>query len=71
MVGMTKEQVITSLGYPLPTKTPNMDSNVWRYSQNSTVQYDVRWENERVSQVIKAIDDKGGLPVIQPTKPGK
>jgi hypothetical protein len=48
-----------------------MDSNVWRYSQNSTVQYDVRWENERVSQVIKAIDDKGGLPVIQPTKPGK
>jgi hypothetical protein len=71
MVGMTKEQVITSLGYPLPTKTPNLDSNVWRYSQNSSTQYDVRWENERVSQVTKAIDEKGGLPVAQPAKQAK
>ena len=71
MVGMTKEQVITALGYPLPTKTPNLDSNVWRYSQNATVEYDVRWENERVSQVTKAIEQKGGLPVAQPAKSAK
>lgn len=71
MIGMTKEQVITSIGYPLPTKTPNLDSNVWRYSQNSTTQYDVRWENERVSQVTKASDEKPGLPVTPPTKPVK
>ncbi len=71
MVGMTKEQVIVALGYPLPTKTPNLDSNVWRYSQNSSVEYDVRWENEGVSQVTKAIEQKGGLPLAQPAKPAK
>ena len=68
MVGMTKEQVITSLGYPLPTKTPNLDSNIWRYSQNSSVQYDVYWENERVANVAKASDIKGGMPVVVPNK---
>lgn len=68
LVGMTKEQAIVALGYPLPTRTPNLDSNVWRYWQNSSVQYDVYWENERVSQVTKASDVKGGLPVVLPGK---
>ena len=71
MLGMTREQVIVALGYPLPTKTPNLDSNVWRYSQNGSVEYDVRWENERVSQVTKALEQKGGLPVAQPAKTAK
>lgn len=69
MVGMTKEQVLTTIGYPLPTKTPNLDSNVWRYWQNTTAQYDVHWENERVSLVSKASELKGGLPVMLPSKP--
>ena len=68
LIGMTKEQAIVALGYPLPTRTPNLDSNVWRYWQNSTVQYDVYWDNERVSQVAKANDIKGGLPVVVPSK---
>ncbi len=71
MVGMTKEQALTAIGYPLPTKTPNLDSNVWRYWQTSVIQYDVHWENERVSQVSKAAEVKGGLPVVMPTKPVK
>lgn len=71
MVGMTKEQVLTAVGYPLPTKTPNLDSNVWRYWQTSSTQYDVHWENERVSQVSKAGEAKGGLPVLAPSKPAR
>ena len=66
LIGMTKEQAIVALGYPLPTRTPNLDSNVWRYWQNSSVEYDVYWENERVSQVAKASDARGGLPVVVP-----
>ena len=68
LIGMTKEQAIVALGYPLPTRTPNLDSNVWRYWQNSSVQYDVYWENERVAHVAKASDIKGGLPVVVPNK---
>ena len=68
LIGMTKEQAIVALGYPLPTRTPNLDSNVWRYWQNSSVQYDVYWDNERVSQVAKANEVRGGLPVIVPSK---
>lgn len=71
MVGMSKEQALTAVGYPLPTKTPNLDSNVWRYWQNTVTQYDVHWENERVSQVAKASEIKGGLPVIVPGKSAK
>ena len=71
LIGMTKEQAIVALGYPLPTRTPNLDSNVWRYWQNSSVQYDVYWDNERVSQVAKANEVRGGLPVIVPSKPLK
>jgi hypothetical protein len=67
LIGMTKEQAIVALGYPLPTRTPNLDSSVWRYWQNSSVQYDVYWENERVSQVAKASESKGGLPVVVPS----
>ena len=68
LIGMTKEQAIVALGYPLPTRTPNLDSNVWRYSQNSSTQYDVYWDNERVAQVAKASEVRGGLPVVVPSK---
>ena len=68
LIGKTTDQAIVALGYPLPTRTPNLDSNVWRYWQNSSVQYDVYWDNERVSQVAKANEVRGGLPVIVPSK---
>ena len=29
--GMTREQVLTSFGYPISSENPNLDENLWRY----------------------------------------
>ena len=54
MVGMTKEQVLIALGYPLKTATPNLNNNPWRYWHSSFNKYDVYWQNGVVSRIAKA-----------------
>lgn len=51
MVGMTKEQVIMSLGYPLTNENPRIDAPLWRYWWSSVGEYQVHWSAERVSKV--------------------
>lgn len=51
MVGMTKEQVIMSLGYPLTNENPRLDAPFWRYWWSSFGEYQVHWSHERVSKV--------------------
>ncbi len=54
MVGMTKEQVLIALGYPLKTATPNLNNNPWRYWNSSFSKYDVYWQNGVVSKIANA-----------------
>jgi hypothetical protein len=52
MHGMTKEQVIMSLGYPETDQNPRLDVPFWRYWRSSFGEYKVHWNSaERVSEI--------------------
>ncbi len=52
MVGMTKEQVIMSLGYPMTNENPRLDAPFWRYWWSSWGEYKVHWNGAgRISEV--------------------
>lgn len=51
MIGMTKEQVIISLGYPPKFGTPNINAKTWKYWETSGSVYFLHWEDERVSKI--------------------
>lgn len=51
-VGMTREQVIISVGYPLANENPSLDAPVWRMWISSFGEYQLVWENNRVKEII-------------------
>jgi hypothetical protein len=52
-LGMTKEQVLLSLGYPPAHRTPSLDGWEWTYWYNQWVTYRVQFgENGKVSQIV-------------------
>jgi hypothetical protein len=65
--GMTREQVIMSLGYPTSGDNPSINGKVWTFwladkVQNEKAQYRVKFdENDRVSDVENAIDARALL----------
>jgi len=53
MVGMTKEQVIVSLGYPPVHQTPSLDSPQWKYWLTRVGSFLVVWDDKgRVRDVV-------------------
>ena len=52
MHGMTKEQVIMSVGYPMTNENPRLDASFWRYWWSSWGEYKVHWNSAgRVSEI--------------------
>jgi hypothetical protein len=51
LIGMTKEQVMISLGPPLRTATPNLNAKTWRYWLTAASDFDIYWENGKVTEV--------------------
>lgn len=49
--GMTKEQVITAVGYPQTNETPKLDGPYWRYWWSSYGPYYVYWSGNKVSKI--------------------
>lgn len=61
MAGMTKEQVIVSLGYPPVHQTPSLDSPQWKYWLTRVGSFLVVWDEKgRVREVI-------GDPIVRTT----
>ena len=51
-VGMTREQVIMALGYPMTNENPSLNSGLWRCWVSSFGPYQVLWDqNGRVSEI--------------------
>ncbi|UNK42328.1 outer membrane protein assembly factor BamE [Luteimonas sp. S4-F44] len=42
--GMTREQVITSLGYPISSENPDLDAPLWRYWLSSFAEFQVLFD---------------------------
>ena len=53
-LGMTKEQVIVSLGYPPAHQTPSLDAPQWKYWHTSLGSYLVVWDNAGVVKDVIA-----------------
>lgn len=49
--GMTKEQVIMSVGFPQTDHTPRLDAPIWRYWWSSFGPYYVHWSGNVVSKI--------------------
>ena len=49
--GMTKEQVLMSIGYPITSENPTLDAPVWRYWLSSFEEFQVIWDKDVVSRV--------------------
>ncbi len=51
--GMTKEQVIISVGYPLTSENASLDAQEWRMWVSSFGEYRIIWDgNDRVKDII-------------------
>jgi hypothetical protein len=60
--GMTREQVLMSVGYPASSEVPNLSSNEWLFWITDKVQYRVKFDDqERLSDVENVIDAKATL----------
>lgn len=76
MVGMSKEQVIMSVGYPITDENPRLDALFWKYWWSSFGRYDVYWTGERVSKVdahpetlMHVLAPGNAVPAAAPAKP--
>jgi hypothetical protein len=78
MVGMTKEQVIISLGYPVTSESPPLAAPFWRYWWSRLGEYKVHWSSDgRVSgvtgdsEIVTLVTAPGNatLPPVSTAKP--
>ena len=50
--GMSREQVLMSLGYPMSSENPDLESNLWRYWLSSFAEFQVQFDaNGRVREI--------------------
>ncbi len=60
--GMNREQVIMSLGYPISSENPNLNSKEWTFWLTDKVQYRIRFDNkDGVLDVENVVDAKSTL----------
>lgn len=53
MRGMTREQVLMAVGYPVASYTPELDAPLWRYWVSRSGEYQVFWGDDgRVDKVF-------------------
>jgi hypothetical protein len=66
MVGMTREQAIAAVGYPLTSENVSLDAPMWRIWRSSHGEYDLNFgENGRIKSVT-GDDSVTALVVYQP-----
>lgn len=50
--GMTREQVLMSVGYPVTSENPHLDAKVWRMWMSSFGEFQVVFEGDRVKEIV-------------------
>lgn len=56
MPGMTRDQVIMSVGYPVSSENPNLDSKVWRFWLSSFAEFQVIFDSSNRVKEIATFD---------------
>jgi hypothetical protein len=68
MVGMTREQAIASVGYPLTSENVSLDAPMWKIWRSSHGEYDLNFKpNGRIGS-ITGDDDVTSLVIYHPDK---
>jgi hypothetical protein len=68
MPGMTKEQVVMSLGYPLTSENASLNAPVWRYWISSFEEYQILWGKDGLVREVVAAPTVKTRVVFQPGK---
>jgi hypothetical protein len=66
MVGMTREQAIASIGYPLTSENVSLDAPTWRIWRSSRGEYDLNFGAEGRIKSITGDDSVTSLVIYQP-----
>jgi len=66
MVGMTREQAIASIGYPLTSENVSLDAPTWRIWRSSHGEYDLNFGADGRIKSISGDDGVTGLVIYQP-----
>ncbi len=61
MVGMTREQVLMAVSYPIADENPDLGSKVWKYWLSSDWQFDVHFDDQGKVSEVKADPNIEGL----------
>jgi hypothetical protein len=66
MVGMTREQVIAAIGYPLTSENASLEAPMWRIWRSSRGEYDVNFGPDGRVLSVTGDDSVTSLVVYQP-----
>ena len=66
MVGMTREQAITAIGYPLSSENITLDAPMWRIWRSSSGEYDLHFGSDGRVKTVSGDDSVTSQVVYQP-----
>ncbi|PIF74075.1 Beta-barrel assembly machine subunit BamE [Variovorax sp. 54] len=52
MPGMTREQVLMAIGYPVASENPSLDASVWRYWRDSWSEFQVNFDEKGLVKTV-------------------
>jgi len=61
MVGMTREQVLMAVSYPIASENPNLEAKVWKYWLTSEFGFEVMFDEQGKVSEVKADPNIEGL----------
>ena len=68
MVGMTREQAIAAIGYPLTSENVSLDAPMWRIWRSSHGEYDLNFGPDGRIKSITGDNEVTALVVYQPAR---
>ncbi len=68
MIGMTREQVIAAIGYPLTSENISLDAPVWKIWRSTHGEYDL---NFRPDGRLESVTGEDSVTSVMVYKPGK
>ena len=66
LTGMTREQVIASIGYPMMNENPSLEASVWRYWLDSNEEYQLAWGKQGTLEDVTAVASVRKLIMYSP-----
>jgi hypothetical protein len=68
MIGMSREQVIVAVGYPLTSENPTLDAPQWRMWRSSHGEYQLNFSRDGHLTSVTGDDSVTGLVVFRPAR---